>query len=85
MFLDFFLPNYNMAIEYQGVQHFKPVDFSGSGEEYSIKVLERQKERDRIKKELCNIHGIKIYYVMYNENVEEKVLNIIKNATADKK
>ena len=27
--LDFYLPEYNIAIECQGLQHYKPVDFAG--------------------------------------------------------
>ena len=28
LYLDFYLPKYNKAIECQGIQHFKPIDFS---------------------------------------------------------
>ena len=57
LYLDFYLPKYNKAIECQGIQHFKPVNFFG-GEECFIKTI----ERDNIKQKLCENNGIKIIY-----------------------
>ena len=57
MFLDFYLPDYNIAIECQGGQHFFPVDLFG-GEEFFNKTM----ERDKLKHELCEQHGIRILY-----------------------
>lgn len=53
--LDFYLPDYNVGIECQGLQHFKRVDF------FEKKDGERMK-RDNIKHELCKKNGIKIFY-----------------------
>ena len=47
---DFYLPKYNIVIECQGEQHFKPINFSGRGKEYSEKMFEINKERDEIKR-----------------------------------
>lgn len=55
--LDFFLPDYNIAIECQGIQHFQPVEFWG-GEEG----LEQTKLRDQVKRQLCEQKGIKMIY-----------------------
>ena len=38
----FYLPSFNLLIEYNGIQHYEPVDFFG-GEEQLIK----QKEIDK--------------------------------------
>ena len=57
LYLDFFLPNYNIAIECQGRQHFSPVNVFG-GEEF----FSRTVERDLIKYDLCKKHGITILY-----------------------
>lgn len=35
--LDFYLPDYNIAIECQCEQHFKPIDFAGKGIEWAKK------------------------------------------------
>ena len=55
--LDFFLPDYSVAIECQGGQHFTAVDYYG-GEEG----LRSTQERDALKKSLCEKHGIRVLY-----------------------
>ena len=80
LYLDFYLPEYNVVIECQGIQHFKPIDFFGG-----IKKFEKNSERDKLKYKLCKEHGIKIYYFAdlfhnYFENVYincDKLLNDI--------
>ena len=57
LFLDFYLPEFNAAIECQGGQHFYPVGLFG-GEKYYLETL----ERDEIKNNSCYKRGIKIYY-----------------------
>ena len=57
MYLDFFIPEYGVAIECQGNQHFIPQEIWG-GEDGLI-VMQR---RDQLKKKLCNEHGIEIIY-----------------------
>lgn len=60
--LDFYLPQHNIAIECQGIQHFEPTDFCGKGKEYAEKSFKRTKELDNTKKRLCETHGIKLIY-----------------------
>ena len=57
MFLDFYLPDFNVTIECQGIQHFKDVNFGNS-----VSLVKETQMRDRIKKELCEKHNIKVYY-----------------------
>ncbi len=57
MFLDFFLPEYGVAIECQGRQHFVPSDLFGGEEFYKLTI-----ERDAAKKKLCQKHGIRLLY-----------------------
>jgi very-short-patch-repair endonuclease len=60
--LDFYLPEYKVAIECQGIQHFIPSEYFG-GE----KRFERTKKLDSIKNKICEENGIKIiYYSHYN-------------------
>lgn len=61
--LDIYLPEYKIAIECQGEQHFiaRPV-FGGEV------ALKKQQERDRVKSELCKQHGIQILYYTRNGN-----------------
>ena len=57
--LDFYLPEYNVAIECQGIQHFEPQNWFGSRKnDRFTEVL----KRDKLKKELCEKHGIKMFY-----------------------
>lgn len=62
MYLDFYLPDYNVAIECQGEQHFRIVDFSGHNLKRAEKNYEVVKKRDILKKELCSKHGIEILF-----------------------
>jgi len=62
--LDVYVPKLNIAFEYQGIQHFEPIDYWG-GE----KSLEEVQKRDKIKKELCAKNNIKLIYVYYYEEL----------------
>ena len=57
MSLDFYLPNFRTAIEYQGQQHFKSINFFGGEKGYKKTV-----ERDNRKYNACNENNIKILY-----------------------
>jgi len=57
MFLDFYLPEYKVAIECHGLQHFKSIDLFGGDEFFKL-----TQKRDRVKQRLCEKHGIKILY-----------------------
>lgn len=68
--MDFFLPNENVAIECQGLQHFKPIAFFG-GEDG----LKKTQERDAVKKSLCEERGIKLlYYADYEYEFPYRVI-----------
>lgn len=64
---DFYLPDFNTVIEYDGQQHFKPVKFSRHIDlDKNLKITQ---ERDRIKDEFCinnNINMVRIPYWDYN-------------------
>lgn len=68
---DFFVPSKNLAIEFQGEQHYKPVDFSHSGNDVQAqKDFEILKIKDKIKKSYCkknNINLLTISYKKFNE------------------
>ena len=72
--LDFYLPQYNIAIECQGEQHFKPIEYFG-GENGFIKQI----ERDKNKFSLCNEHNIKILYYSNVINKEYELGEVINN------
>lgn len=69
--LDFHLPDYNIAIECQGVQHFKPIDFAGKGKKWMNQLFEENKKRDDRKLKKCFVNNIKMIYVVDNEEYLE--------------
>lgn len=72
--LDFYLPTFNIAIECQGEQHYKPVPyFNRRGN-----TLEVIQKNDKTKRNRCANNGIKVYYIKYTEkNVKEKIQKIL--------
>ena len=65
---DFYIPNINTCIEYDGLQHFKPIEYFG-GE----KTLEITKAHDKIKTDFCENNSIKLIRIKYNENILDKL------------
>ena len=66
--LDFFITNKNIAIECQGEQHFRPVDFANNGIEWSNESFEKNLLRDKHKYDLCYEKGIKLLYYIPKKN-----------------
>lgn len=62
--LDFYLEENNkkIAIEYNGIQHYKPVEYFGGEKEYL-----KQCERDKWKKEYCEENKIELIIIPYND------------------
>ena len=65
MKFDYYLPQYNLIIEYDGEQHFKQVTFGGSldGENR----LTIQKEYDKIKNDWCKENNIKLRRIDFTQ------------------
>ena len=79
MFIDFYLPDFKVAIEYNGIQHYTAREHFGGGLQ-----LKQQKERDIALKQYCKEHKIRLIEIPYTEfdNIEEilsKELNIKKH------
>ncbi len=69
--LDFYLPEYNLAIEYQGEQHFKPVKYFGGEKRFIDRI-----ERDERKYNICQQNGVQIIYVSFYKKAPN---DIVKN------
>lgn len=80
--LDFYLPEYNIAIECQGEQHFIEEAWGKSKEE-NKENFATIKQRDRIKKTLCNENGIKLIYYFHNNYFLDKEIYNKKNVIKD--
>ena len=62
--LDFYLPEHKIAIECQGEQHFKPIDYFGGYDGFAKRL-----ELDRIKYKNAKENGIKIIYYATNKRL----------------
>lgn len=90
--LDFFLPDYNVAIEVQGEQHF---NHSRLFDDVYNDTLSSRTERDKLKKQLCKEHRIEIFYIAEKQfvkdyelghlytSIEDMINDIIKEGTLD--
>lgn len=85
--LDIYIPKHNIAIEYQGRQHFMPLDFFGGEKSYQETI-----KRDELKFNLCKTNKVHLFYfskekdlpntyfdkIYTNENeLLEKIIQII--------
>jgi len=68
---DVFIPELNVAFEYQGIQHYKAVEYFGGK-----KGLAETKKRDERKRELSYENNVRIIYWEYFEPVNDVVLDI---------
>lgn len=78
---DFYLPDYNMCIEYQGKQHFEIYDFSHGklSKEELEEALERTRKHDLIKKEFCSSNKINLLVLTENDELEKEIDKFILN------
>lgn len=65
---DFYIPKYNICVEYDGLQHYEPIEFFGG-----TKGFDELKKRDKIKTQYCIDNNIKLIRIPYTEfdNIEE--------------
>jgi Zn finger protein HypA/HybF involved in hydrogenase expression/very-short-patch-repair endonuclease len=70
---DFYIPDYNMCIEYDGQQHYLPV--------FGIDKFTRLKINDKIKDEYCKKSGIKLLRISYKykkfEDIKAKIVEFL--------
>lgn len=59
---DFYLPTYNLLIEFQGRQHYEPVKQFGGEKQLLI-----QQEIDKKKKQIAEKQGFSLMYITYKE------------------
>lgn len=68
LYFDFYLPDFNFCIEYDGIQHFIVNKWFGG-----IKGFDELKIRDDIKTTFCKENDINLLRISYKENIEEKL------------
>lgn len=62
---DFYIEKYNTCIEFQGIQHYAPVEFFGG-----MNSLLSYKHCDNIKRRFCQENNIKLLTIKYNQDVD---------------
>lgn len=69
---DFYLPELNTCIEYDGIQHFKPMEIWGGEKEFELIKL-----RDNIKNKYCLENNLTLIRVSKNDDIRKIINKII--------
>ena len=65
---DFYIPDQNILIEYQGLQHYEPVDYFGGEDKFKL-----QQKHDKLKADYAKDHNYKLITVPYTEDTFSKI------------
>lgn len=76
---DFYLPDYNLMIEYDGEQHYKPVKYGKMSDKKAKENLEKVQKYDQLKNEYCKENNINLLRIPYweKENIDEIIYNCL--------
>ena len=69
---DFYLPDINTCVEFNGIQHYKPIEFFGGIERYKSQI-----KNDNIKQKYCIDNNIKLIVISYKDCISEKINEIL--------
>lgn len=70
LYIDAYFESYNIAFEYDGPQHFQPVELYGGEEGFA-----HRRYLDNLKNELLSIHGVKLFRLgSYEPHTREYVI-----------
>lgn len=79
--VDFFVPSVNIIIEYNGEQHYEPIEIYGGEEQF-----EKQQARDREEERICKEQKINLLVIPYtdydniNQILKERLLPLYINS-----
>lgn len=74
LLFDFYLPDYNTCIEYDGEQHYNYNNYFGGIEKFKTLQI-----RDNIKNEYCKNNNINLIRIRFDENIDEKLNEFLIN------
>lgn len=69
---DFYIPKLNLCIEYDGQQHFMPIDSWGGNEAFKL-----TKHNDSIKTEYCSKNNINLCRIKFDEDITSIILKLL--------
>lgn len=77
---DYYIPDHNILIEYDGEQHYMPVNFGGISDDEAGENLKITQLHDKIKTEYCNTNDIVLIRIPYWEknNLENVLISSLK-------
>ena len=67
-YIDFYLPQHNIFIEYNGMQHYIPVEHFGGELKF-----QQQKKRDQYVRNYCIENNIQLLEIKYGTNIEDEL------------
>lgn len=70
---DFYLPELATFIEFQGIQHFEPVNYFGGEEKFK-----KQMEYDNLKRKYCIENNFTLLEITYQDLENNKIFDILK-------
>ncbi len=73
---DFYIPELNLLIEYQGKQHKRPIEYFGG-----VKTFERQKIHDKLKRNYAISNNFNFLEIWYYDNLQEKLEKTLDSIT----
>jgi hypothetical protein len=73
LFFDFYIPSLNVCIEYDGSQHYYPVEYFGGK-----KVFKETQKSDAIKNKYCLDNEIKLIRISYRHKSVEEIETVLK-------
>ena len=78
LLFDFYLPEHNTCIEYDGIQHFKIIEHFGGRSAFM-----KLKHRDKIKNKYCIDNNMKLIRIPYTEfdNIGEYIVDIFQKSS----
>ena len=76
---DFYLPKYDLMIEYDGEQHYKPMRYHKDNEDKNIEDFIKRQKRDEIKNNYCRDNNINLLRIPYyeKENIDSIIINYL--------
>lgn len=72
LYFDFYIPSLETYIEYNGIQHYKPVKFFGGEDQLRV-----QQYNDSLKKDFCEKEGKNLLVIRYDEDISLNVQRLL--------
>lgn len=76
LFYDFYLPEYDLLIEYDGEHHFRPIRFNKNID--AEKEFQNRKKLDLMKTKYAETNKINLIRISYKENTKLRIQQILK-------